>query len=122
MYWGEGTYYEFTAAEADAIAAATAELHVDVHRRGRPRDPRSPLRRGRARSRCRSQLVERSWNRRDPALYGRMDLAFGPDGVPKLLEYNADTPTSLLEAAVIQWTWLRGTARTAIKRTRCTSS
>jgi glutathionylspermidine synthase len=23
-----------------------------------------------------------------------------------LLEYNADTPTSLLEAAVIQWTWL----------------
>jgi glutathionylspermidine synthase len=34
-----------------------------------------------------------------------MDLAFG-DGVPKLLEYNADTPTSLLEGAVIQWTWL----------------
>ena len=26
---------------------------------------------------------------------------------PKLLEYNADTPTSLLEAAVIQWTWLK---------------
>ena len=25
---------------------------------------------------------------------------------PKLLEYNADTPTSLLEAAVIQWYWL----------------
>ena len=24
----------------------------------------------------------------------------------KLLEYNADTPTSLLEGAVIQWTWL----------------
>jgi glutathionylspermidine synthase len=34
-----------------------------------------------------------------------MDLAFG-DGVPKLLEYNADTPTSLLEVGVIQWTWL----------------
>jgi glutathionylspermidine synthase len=34
-----------------------------------------------------------------------MDLAFGPDGVPKLLEYNADTPTSLLEGSVIQWTW-----------------
>jgi glutathionylspermidine synthase len=26
---------------------------------------------------------------------------------PKLLEYNADTPTSLLEAAVIQWYWLQ---------------
>ena len=27
-------------------------------------------------------------------------------GPPKLLEYNADTPTSLVEAAVIQWEWL----------------
>jgi glutathionylspermidine synthase len=26
---------------------------------------------------------------------------------PKLLEYNADTPTSLLEAAVVQWYWLQ---------------
>jgi glutathionylspermidine synthase len=25
---------------------------------------------------------------------------------PKLLEYNADTPTSLLEGAVVQWYWL----------------
>lgn len=30
------------------------------------------------------------------------------DGIspPKLLEYNADTPTSILEAAVVQWYWL----------------
>ncbi|HEY6037719.1 MAG TPA: glutathionylspermidine synthase family protein, partial [Kofleriaceae bacterium] len=28
VYWGEGTYYELTAAEADTIAAATAELHA----------------------------------------------------------------------------------------------
>ena len=28
---------------------------------------------------------------------------------PKLLEYNADTPTSLLEAAVVQWYWLEET-------------
>jgi glutathionylspermidine synthase len=109
-YWGEGTYYEFTGAEADAIAAATAELHsMCIAAVGRViRDRRytevglDPLS---------AQLVERSWNRRDPALYGRMDLAFGPDGVPKLLEYNADTPTSLLEAAVIQWTWLEDCAQ-----------
>ena len=25
---------------------------------------------------------------------------------PKLLEYNADTPTSLYESAVLQWFWL----------------
>lgn len=42
-----------------------------------------------------------------PSVYGRMDLAF--DGVhpPKLLEYNADTPTALFEAAVLQWEWLK---------------
>ena len=28
------------------------------------------------------------------------------DGPAKLLEYNADTPTSIFEAAVFQWTWL----------------
>ncbi len=35
----------------------------------------------------------------------RFDFAYGHDGVPKLLEYNADTPTGLLETAV-QWHWL----------------
>jgi glutathionylspermidine synthase len=50
------------------------------------------------------ELVERSWREREPSLYGRMDLAFG-EGIPKLLEYNADTPTSVLEGGVIQWHW-----------------
>jgi glutathionylspermidine synthase len=39
-------------------------------------------------------------------LYGRLDLCFDGHGTAKLLEYNADTPTSLFEAAVFQWTWL----------------
>jgi glutathionylspermidine synthase len=51
-----------------------------------------------------SELVEQSWRARPPSLYGRFDFALG-GGAPKLLEYNADTPTSLLEAGVIQWTW-----------------
>jgi glutathionylspermidine synthase len=51
-------------------------------------------------------LVEESWRRREPALYGRFDLAYDGTGAPKLLEYNADTPTALFEAAVIQWQWL----------------
>jgi glutathionylspermidine synthase len=54
-------------------------------------------------------LVERSWRAREPSLYGRMDLACGDDGVPKLLEYNADTPTSVFEPAVVQWYWLEDT-------------
>src|SRR5262249_17337298 len=32
---------------------------------------------------------------------------------PKLLEYNADTPTALLEAAVVQWYWLQDLQRSA---------
>src|SRR5207237_1372460 len=40
------------------------------------------------------------------SLYGRLDLSFDGRGPAKLLEYNADTPTSLFEAAVFQWTWL----------------
>ena len=44
-------------------------------------------------------------------IYGRFDLAFDGKGPPKLLEYNADTPTALLEAAVIQWSWLKDQVR-----------
>ena len=51
-------------------------------------------------------LIAASWQRRDRSLYGRVDLRFDGIGPAKLLEYNADTPTSLFEAAVFQWTWL----------------
>ncbi len=103
VYWGEGACYELTAAEADAITTATTELHqMCVAAVGRVvRDRRFAELGLDALS---ARLVEDSWNRRDPALYGRLDLVLA-DGVPKLLEYNADTPTSLLEAAVIQWQW-----------------
>ena len=41
-------------------------------------------------------------------LYGRFDLAGGVDGKPiKLIEFNADTPTSLFETAIIQWAMLK---------------
>jgi glutathionylspermidine synthase len=51
-------------------------------------------------------LLSQSWHRDEPSLYGRIDLSFGGRGPAKLLEYNADTPTSIFEAAVFQWTWL----------------
>lgn len=103
-YWAEGTFYELTGGEADAIEAATSELHrlsldavEHVIAAGRYAELAIPP--------SIAPLVERSWREQAPSIYGRMDLAFG-DGVPKLLEYNADTPTSLLEAGVIQWSWL----------------
>ncbi|KAK6949470.1 hypothetical protein Daesc_009550 [Daldinia eschscholtzii] len=62
--------------------------------------------------------IKESWYR-DPAwgsIYGRFDVCFGgldhPDPrlrVPKFYEFNADTPTSIVEAASIQWFWLEQT-------------
>jgi len=41
-------------------------------------------------------------------LYGRFDFAGGVDGKPiKLIEFNADTPTSLFETSIIQWAMLK---------------
>lgn len=49
------------------------------------------------------KLVRQSWSDdRQRHLYGRFDLAYTPDG-PKLLEFNADTATSIPETAVVQW-------------------
>ena len=49
------------------------------------------------------EAVRLSWNdERHWHLYGRFDLAMTPDG-PKLLEFNADTASSLPETTVVQW-------------------
>ncbi len=105
-YWSEGVCYRFTTDEIDQLEAATDELHSmclsmvadtvasgDYHAFSLDADA--------------AALVERSWKRREPALMGRMDLCFDGRSAPKLYEYNADTPTSLLEAAAIQWFWLQ---------------
>jgi len=101
-------FYEFTAKEVDLLEAATNELekmtleaaqHIIDHqlydRMGIPDNARP--------------LIERSWEARPPSLYGRFDFAYDGSGPPKLLEYEADTPTSLVEAAVAQQRWLRDT-------------
>ena len=50
--------------------------------------------------------MRQSWKTNQPSLYSRLDLAWDGVGEPKLLENNADTPTSLYEAAFFQWIWL----------------
>lgn len=52
--------------------------------------------------------VSEAWHRRGelPSVYGRFDLRYDGTGPAKLLEYNADTPTSLVEAAGPQWFWM----------------
>lgn len=103
-YWYEGAAYKFTLDEINNIEAVTNELHdmcltlvSDVVKSGDYSEfnlsPKA----------C--SLVEQSWREKEPHLYGRFD--FGYDGeILKMLEYNADTPTSLLEASVVQWEYI----------------
>lgn len=105
-YWAEDRCYNFTSAEIDGLEAVTAELHgmalqaVDKVVKDRLWDrfliPPAF-----------AAYIETTWRRRDPTIYGRFDLLYDGTGAPKLLEYNADTPTALYEAAVVQWYWLQ---------------
>ena len=105
-YWDESACYRFTASEIDALEACTDALnacclraaeHIVAHNLfGRVGIPDSHV-----------DWVRRSWERDEHTIYGRFDLSYDGAGPPRLLEYNADTPTALLEAAVIQWYWMK---------------
>ena len=104
-YWDETACWRFTAAEIDTLDDATSALQrlflagaEEAVRRGSHALLGIPE--------AAWRLVVRSWERQEPSLYGRMDLCWDGSGAPKLLEYNADTPTALFEAAVVQWEWL----------------
>jgi glutathionylspermidine synthase len=106
-YWDERAYYAFTLDEIERqIEAPTAELNAMccelVSRAVKDERYLRLLKIPQAYW----TLMAASWQRNDPSLYGRFDFQFDGKGPAKLLEYNADTPTSLFEAAVFQWTWL----------------
>ena len=103
-YWTEDACYRLTVDEVDTLEAATAEIYAlygealdRVIEQGRLSELAVP-------EPFHAALAS-SWRCRSPSVYGRFDLAYDGHSPPKLLEYNADTPTSLLESAVIQWTW-----------------
>jgi glutathionylspermidine synthase len=105
-YWTEDACYRFTAGEIDQLEAASLELHAmclaAVERViADGLYPRLGI------AEAFIPYIETTWRRGDPTVLGRFDLAFDGAGPPKLLEYNADTPTALVEAAVVQWYWLR---------------
>lgn len=107
-YWDESACYRLTAAEVDALEAATAELER-LARLGVEEAVRRDCHAALGIPPGAWALAKRSWERQEPSLYGRMDLRWDGTGPPKLLEYNADTPTALFEAAVVQWEWLQCT-------------
>ena len=103
-YWDESASYRLTAAQVDELEKATNELQARCLEAGQHIIDRNLFDRLGIPEAAVSAIV-RSWNEEPPAIYGRFDLVY--DGVhpPKLLEYNADTPTSLIESAVVQWFW-----------------
>lgn len=106
-YWFEAAAYAFTLAEIeDAIEAPTEALHgMCMALVGEVAESADLLRRI-AIPESGWPLIRDSWRARDRHLYGRFDLAFDGTGPAKLLEYNADTPTSIFEAAFFQHNWL----------------
>jgi len=110
-YWDESASYVLSAAEIDALESATNELHrvclaavehvVAEERWAELAIPPAA-----------APLIVQSWRAGpggapDPTLYGRFDLSYDGQSPPRMLEYNADTPTALVEAAVAQWYWLQ---------------
>jgi len=106
-YWDETAYYQFTlhqiedgierpAREIDAMCFQLLDRSVTdetIYRRlGIPE--------------VYWDYIATSWKNREKDLYGRMDLSYDGTGDAKLLEYNADTPTTLYDSAVFQWVWL----------------
>jgi glutathionylspermidine synthase len=114
-YWDERGYYAFTLDEIERqIEAPTAEIDaMCLELVGRAVDDEKYLRRLKI-PEAFWPLISESWHRDEPSLYGRLDLSFDGRGPAKLLEYNADTPTSIFEAAVFQWTWLEQAAERQI--------
>lgn len=103
-YWVENAAYLFSEEEIETIWAASCELHA------RCLDAIDHVIRHRLYTRmgipaAYEEMIAASWTRRDPSLYGRFDLTLATDGIPKLYEYNADTPTSLIESSLAQWFW-----------------
>lgn len=106
-YWREEACYRLSSNEVEMLETATAEAYrmycdaVEYILNDQPEFMERIL-----------QLppeicerIRRSWDEDELSLYGRFDFLVDKSGVPRILEFNADTPTSLLEASVIQWQW-----------------
>lgn len=111
-YWDESRCYRFSSAQIDVLDDAVAELH---------RCALAAAEHVVAHGRMDEFAIPRAWQplvgaslreaQRDGtaafSLFGRMDLVYDGREPPRLLEYNADTPTACLEASVAQWHWLQ---------------
>jgi glutathionylspermidine synthase len=110
-YWTEDSCYSLDTKQVDEIEAATLDLNekcleaveyvlsneetmdsFEIYSWFRP-------------------ILRDAWKNEELTIIGRFDFSYDGDGPPKLLEFNADTPTGLVEQSVIQWHWLQDMAK-----------
>lgn len=105
-YWCEDAYYQFSLAQIEEIEDATAEIHqMCLQVVDKVANSEELLEKFQIPRHVR-EFVQSSWRTGQPSLYSRLDFAYDGHGPAKLLENNADTPTSLYESAFFQWLWL----------------
>lgn len=104
VYWNESAHYSFTLKETDDMYKASKDL-FDLCMQAIDKIIENDWFNRFGIDRNLAQEIIDSWDNDAPTLYGRFDLTMGSDGNYKMLEFNADTPTSLFEASIIQWKW-----------------
>jgi len=106
-YWDERAYYRFSLDEVEErIEGPSGELHAMCLDLVAEATASEALMHRLAIPDAQRDVIARSWAARAPSLYGRFDFSYDGTGPAKLLEYNADTPTSIFETALFQWQWL----------------
>ena len=103
--WCEGAYYEFEEREISQLESASAELHaMTLSAVERAVSNEAVFARFHIPATF-HDMVQESWKRRDPSVYGRLDLVYDGRSPPQLIEYNGDTPALLGESSPAQWYW-----------------
>lgn len=104
-YWTETASYSILSDAARELASATYELHSKCLAAVDKAVQDDVLLDQMQIPDCMRPIIKHSWASRDQDLIGRFDLAFDGTGPPKLLEYNADCPTVLVESMTAQSQW-----------------
>ena len=104
-YWVEDYYYSITEKEADQVFEATNELWEMCLKAVEHVIQNNRLDEFKIPKFIQPYLID-TWENDAPSIYGRFDFAYDKNNQIKLLEFNADTPTSLFECGVVQWLWM----------------
>jgi glutathionylspermidine synthase len=106
-YWNESACFVFSEQEIEYLEGVTEELHRMAVEACRTMVGSPQIMETLGLPRIAAEMFRESLdNPNQFSLYGRFDLAWDGTGDAKILEYNADTPASLVEGAVTQWYWL----------------